>query len=322
MLFTNEYFPLIFAFLSFVVFCLLLLGIALSLNSARRRREIRNKIRPEDPDWAEGVKESSSLEMDDGPDNAFTQFLSVIGSKIDLGRSKDDGEIKLKFLRAGLRGSNIPTIFWGTKVLLAITLTMAFIIIVVIFFPAIKLNHLVMGIIFFVLMGLLLPDVWLRSKTSRRKEKISKAFPDGLDLLVVCVEAGMGLDAAISQVGKELKLNHPVLSHELHLLNLELRAGKPRPTALRNLGYRTDIDDVNSLMTLLIQTDRFGTSVAQSLRVYADTFRTTRFQRAEEFAAKLSTKLIFPLALCIFPSFFVVALGPALIQAYRMLNQG
>ncbi len=232
-----------------------------------------------------------------------------------LGRSGDDGEIKLKFLRAGLRGSNIPAIFWGTKVLLAVTLTMAFVIIVVIFFPAIKSSHLLMGIISFTLMGLMLPDIWLRSKTTRRKEKISRAFPDALDLLVVCVEAGMGMDAAISRVGKELELNHPVLSRELHLLNLELRAGKPRPIALRNLAYRTDIDDVNSLVTLLIQTDRFGTSVAQALRVYADTFRTARFQKAEELAAKLSTKLIFPLAVCIFPSFFVVALGPALIQA-------
>ncbi|MBW2514134.1 MAG: type II secretion system F family protein [Deltaproteobacteria bacterium] len=259
--------------------------------------------------------------MDDQPGNVFTQFLSVIGSKINPGRSKEDGNIKLKFLRAGLRGSNIPTIFWGTKVLLAIVLTMTFVVIVVIFSPAIKSSHLMMGIIFFVFMGLMLPDIWLRSKTARRKEKITKAFPDALDLLVVCVEAGMGLDAAISRVGNELELNHSVLSRELHLLNLELRAGKSRPIALRNLAYRTDIDDVNSLVTLLIQTDRFGTSVAQALRVYADTFRTTRFQRAEELAAKISTKLIFPLTVCIFPSFFVVVLGPAAIQMYRMLLQ-
>ena len=180
---------------------------------------------------------------------------------------------------------------------------------------------MLMGTIFFALMGLMLPDIWLRSKTTRIKEKISRAFPDALDLLVVCVEAGMGLDAAISRVGKELELNHPVLSRELHLLNLELRAGKPRPIALRNLAYRTDIDDVNSLTTLLIQTDRFGTSVAQALRVYADSFRTARFQKAEELAAKLSTKLIFPLTLCVFPSFFAVVLGPAAIQMYRMLLQ-
>jgi tight adherence protein C len=322
MLFTNEYFPLIFASLSFVVFCLLFLGIVLYLNSARRQREIRNKIRPEDSDWMEDGKELSSIENDDGPGNAFTRFLSLVGSKVNLGQSEDSGEIKLKFLRAGLRGSNIPTIFWGTKALLGIAMSMAFIIIVTIFFPAIKSSHQLIGIIFFALIGLMLPNIWLHSKTNRRKEKITRAFPDGLDLLVVCVEAGMGMDAAIRRVGKELKLNHPVLSHELDLLNLELRAGKPRPIALKNLAHRTDIDDVNSLTTLLIQTDRFGTSVAQALRVYADTFRTARFQKAEELAAKLSTKLIFPLALCIFPSFFVVALGPVIIQAYRMFTQG
>ena len=131
----------------------------------------------------------------------------------------------------------------------------------------------------------------------------------------------MGLDAAINRVGEELNFNHPELGEELKRLNLELRAGKPLASALRNLAARTDIDDVNGLVTLIIQTDRFGTSVAQALKVFADSFRTTRFQRAEEFAAKLATKLIFPLALCIFPSFFIVALGPVFIQVYRIFFQ-
>ena len=153
------------------------------------------------------------------------------------------------------------------------------------------------------------------------KKRLAKGFPDALDLMVVCVEAGMGLDAAINRVGEELGLSHPELSRELNHLNLELRAGKSRQTALRNLANRVDMEDVNSLVTLLIQTDRFGTSVAQALRVFSDSFRTARYQRAEEIAAKIGTKLIFPLVLFIFPSLFVVTLGPALIMAYRTLLQ-
>jgi len=175
------------------------------------------------------------------------------------------------------------------------------------------------GVSFLAILGLFLPDIWLSVRTSGRKERLFKGFPDALDLLVVCVEAGMGLDAAFNRVGEELGLSHPELSQELNLLNLELRAGKPRLAALRNLAQRTNIDDVNSLVTLLIQTDRFGTSAAQALRVFSDTFRTTRYQRAEEVAAKIATKLIFPLVLCIFPSMFVVVLAPAVIRIYRVM---
>ena len=158
-------------------------------------------------------------------------------------------------------------------------------------------------------------------RTAKRKKRLFRGFPDALDLLVVCVEAGMGLDMAIHRVGEEIGLTHPELAEELKLLNLELRAGKTRNSALRNLSKRTDIEDVKSLVTLLIQTDRFGTSIAQALRVYSDSFRTTRYQRADEIAAKMGTKLIFPLAFCMFPSFFVVAVGPALIQIFRVFGQ-
>jgi tight adherence protein C len=239
-------------------------------------------------------------------------------------RSKDSekaSDTKLKFLRAGLRGTNVATVFWGTKVLLAVTFPMAFLIVVAVLFQVLDSKHVLLGTAFFVLLGMALPDFWLRIKTSRRKERLEKAFPDALDLLVVCVEAGMGLDASFNRVGNELELTHPDLSAEFKLMNLEMRAGKPRRRAFRNLAERTDIDDVSSLVTMLLQTDRFGTSVAQSLRVFSETFRTTRYQKAEEIAAKIGTKLIFPLALCIFPSFFVVTMGPALIQAWRMFMQ-
>jgi tight adherence protein C len=142
-------------------------------------------------------------------------------------------------------------------------------------------------------------------------------LPDGLDMLVVCVEAGMGLDAAINRVGEEMKASNKVLSDELKLVTLELRAGKHRQEALRNLAQRTDLEDLSSLVSLLVQTDKFGTSIAQALRVYSDSMRTKRYQRAEEIAAKIAVKLTFPLILFIFPSLFVVILGPAMIRIYR-----
>jgi tight adherence protein C len=172
------------------------------------------------------------------------------------------------------------------------------------------------------ILGYYLPDLWLQFKIARRKESILNGFPDALDLLVVCVEAGMGLDSAINRVAKEIEFDNKVLSGELKLYNLEMRAGKLRQDALRNLAMRTDLEEVNNLATLLIQTDKFGTSVGQALKVYSDTMRVQRFQRAEERAAKIPVKLIFPLILFIFPSLFVAILGPAVINIYKVIIKG
>ena len=153
----------------------------------------------------------------------------------------------------------------------------------------------------------------------RRAHRIRLSLADALDLLVVSVEAGLGLDQALTRVGAELAFAYPDLSSELRLVNLELRAGKPRPEALRNLADRSGVDDLNSLVTMLIQTDKFGTSVAQSLRVYSETLRTKRRQRAEEAAAKTGVKMVFPLVFCIFPAIWVVTIGPAAIRFVQVL---
>jgi len=142
---------------------------------------------------------------------------------------------------------------------------------------------------------------------------------DALDLLVVSVEAGLGLDQAMTRVGAELAMAYPDLSDELRLVNLELRAGKARPDALRNMAHRSGVDDLGSLVTMLIQTDKFGTSVAQSLRVYSETLRTKRRQRAEEAAAKTGVKMVFPLVVCIFPAIWIVTIGPAAIKFITVL---
>jgi tight adherence protein C len=169
------------------------------------------------------------------------------------------------------------------------------------------------------ILGLVFPNFFLRMKASKRQEDITDALPDGLDLLVVCVEAGLGINAAFVKITEEFQLTSSVLSEEFDIVNREMVAGKPRPDALRSLSDRTGVEDVKSLVAMLIQTEKLGTSLAQSLRVHSDSLRTRRRQRAEESAAKTTTKLVFPLAFMLFPAMFVVLLGPGVIQIMRVL---
>lgn len=168
----------------------------------------------------------------------------------------------------------------------------------------------------------LVPGMVIGRMVTRRQSQIRNGLPDALDLIIVCVEAGLSLDQAVLKASEELALSHPALADELqHLIN-EVRAGKPRMEAFRNLADRTKVDDVRALVAMLIQTDRFGTSIAQALRTHADTGRTVRRQRAEERAAKLGVKLVFPLVFCLFPAMYVVTLGPGAIRLIRVLIQG
>jgi tight adherence protein C len=167
------------------------------------------------------------------------------------------------------------------------------------------------------LVGYMIPETWLLWRIRARQHRLRLSIPDGLDLLVVCVEAGLGLDQALMRVSDELQITHPVLSEELQLVNAEMRLGKARTDALRELGRRTGLDDIKSLVAMLVQTERFGTSIAQSLRVYSDDLRLKRRQRAEEAAAKISVKMVPVLVFFIFPALMVVILGPAVITIMR-----
>jgi tight adherence protein C len=166
--------------------------------------------------------------------------------------------------------------------------------------------------------GYLLPGVVLGRMIKAEKKRIQNGLPDALDLIIVCVEAGMGLDQAILKASEELQVSHPALAQELRLINIEIRAGKSRMEAFKNFADRTKVDDVKSLVAMLVQTDRFGTSISQALRTHAEVSRTKRRQRAEEKAAKLGVKLVFPLVLCLFPALYAVTLGPAVIQFVRV----
>jgi tight adherence protein C len=166
--------------------------------------------------------------------------------------------------------------------------------------------------------GFFIPRFILKRLLKERQRRIRLALADALDLTVICVEAGLSLDQAMLRVGEDLRPAHPELSAEFHLFNLEVRAGKPRMEALKNLAARTGVDDLNSLVATLIQTDRFGTSIAQALRVHSDSLRTERRQRAEEQAAKTTVKMIIPLVLFVLPSLIFVTIGPAVIQLLRV----
>jgi tight adherence protein C len=167
--------------------------------------------------------------------------------------------------------------------------------------------------------GYLLPDLWLGRQTRARAKAIENGLPDALDLIIVCIEAGSSLDQAIVKASDELEITHPPLAQEMRMITTEIRAGKPRLQAFTNFAQRTNVPDVRSLVTMLTQTDRFGTSVSQALRIHADTSRTKRRQRAEERAAKIGVKLVFPLVLCVFPAVYVVCIGSAVIAIYRAL---
>lgn len=212
-----------------------------------------------------------------------------------------------RLVQAGFRSKDAPLLFLGAQAGLALLLLFAFAA-----SGRLGNNVLLYGALS-LLLGAALPDMWLTAMTRRRQERIQLALPDALDLQVVCVEAGLGLDQSLRRIGEELRGTHRDLSEELQLLGLELKAGKARAEALRNLAKRTEVEDVKSLVAVLIQTDRFGTSIADSLRDFSDSLRTKRRQRAEEFAAKMGVKMIPPLFLFILPATFVVVVGPAII---------
>ena len=167
--------------------------------------------------------------------------------------------------------------------------------------------------------GAAIPDIWLKSRTEKRKLNIQHGLPDAMDLAVIAIEAGLGLDQALSRVGNEIRVAHPDLADELHLRNLEVNMGRSRSDAFRNLADRTGVEDLKALVAILIQTDRFGTSVGQALRTFSDSLRTKRRQVAEEKAAKLAIKMVVPMMLFIFPGILIVILGPAMIAIIRDL---
>jgi tight adherence protein C len=313
--------PILIAVLVFVATGCLALGVIALTERRRETQSFRGRV-----DGTLGHEEGED------PESGVAYFRDRVGSFLErLGRisggSKDEGAkegddistLRKTLVVAGYRKSSAPMMFMGVKLLLGIGLP-----VIALMVPSVTMSELPQTQRLFVYFGLAvagvyLPELWLSQVSSKRKLKIIEGFPDALDLLVVCVEAGLGLDAAMDRAGIELGLVHPELCQEFAILTLELRAGLGRKAALENLGARVDIDEIRSFVALLVQTDRFGTSVGQALRVHSDAMRVQRSLRAEEKAAKLPVKMLFPLMFFIFPSLFIVILGPAIIQGVRIL---
>lgn len=225
-------------------------------------------------------------------------------------------------VRAGYRNPHAVNVFLGVKLLFAVAIPFAGLLLYLVMRKEafVSTQDLIVVLVIAALIGFYLPNLYMHLRIRERKISFIEGFPDALDMLVVCVEAGLGLDAAIQRVGDEIAVAHPDLASELKLVSLELRAGKGRSEALRALGDRVDLDDVRALASLLIQAEHFGTSVAAALREYASELRIQRIQRARAKAAKLPVKLIFPIMFCIFPALFLVILGPGVIRTIEAFS--
>ena len=234
--------------------------------------------------------------------------------------SWDDSKIRLRFMSAGYYRELDALIYFGLKTLLTFVLPILYVIITLIFGSGITFISILAIAVFMSCLGYYLPDLWIAEKIKARKKEIFESLPNALDLMRVCVTAGLGLDAAIERVGKELRIESKALAEEFHLLNLELRTGATRKLALKNLADRTGVEDVHSLVSMLIQTEHCGTSIADALRVHADSLREKRSIMAQEAAAAIPVKMTIPLIACIFPALMVVLLGPAIISVSKALS--
>jgi tight adherence protein C len=244
-------------------------------------------------------------------------MLEFVGGRFG-GDARRRAQLRELLVHAGYRESGAVGVYWGARVALTVGLGIGLLVLVKAL-GADMARTLIAGA-WGAVLGWVGPAVHVGRRVRHRQKDLQRTLPDALDLMIVCVEAGLALNQALVRVAEEIRHVSRLTCEEFSLVNYEIRAGVPREEALRNLGERTGVADIRSLVAMLIQTDRFGTSIAQALRVHSDTLRTKRRQRAEEAAAKTTIKLVFPLATCIFPALFVVILGPALVQIYRTLS--
>jgi tight adherence protein C len=300
----------------FIAIFMVLYGINQAIHRSRRRRRIIRTIQNSRDAWtpSQPAPDEKALSLT----GRLTNMIAKMGARFSSNDASTYSHQRRRLLQAGIRNPKAAQIVWGAKIWSPLILMLLFYGLRT-YLPQLKLLSAPMTASLLIgvgIAGFYLPELWLAGKASVRREKITESLPDALDLLVVCVEAGLGLDSAFKKVADEMKMSSPQMSEEFKLLNLELRAGKTRQDALRNLSLRVNIDSLKSLVTLLIQTEMFGTGVAKALRVFSDTFRTQRFQKAEEIAAKLPVKMLIPTVFFIFPTFMAIMIGPAAITVW------
>lgn len=303
---TQEILFLLLLFIAVFLILLLLMN-KLNMNPARKR--------------------ASSFSLNDQSSTSSSELVSTLVKVVDPisklalpSEGWDKSLLQLKFVNAGWRSSDAPKLYFGIKSLLTICLpTVAY------FFldksiQAENASGVLFVLILLAALGYYLPNIVLSNVVKRRQQEIIETLPDATDLLIICMEAGLSFDLALAKVASEIKLKSEILSQELDLLLMEVRSGFTRERALRNLALRTGVEEVDSLATMVIQSERFGTSIGDALRVHADTARTKRRQKAEETASKIALKLLFPLLCCLLPAIFVVLLVPSLMQIKAALS--
>jgi tight adherence protein C len=251
----------------------------------------------------------ADLQLTDAPSPWVKRFQQVVPKS-----PKEMSALRRRLTAAGYRGPAVAVVYAASEVLLPFV------------FAGVALSVFGFSKWHYAIpaagLGFAMPSVWLGRQTRLRQKQIRNGLPDALDLMIVCIEAGSSIDQSILKASDELDLPYPALAEELRLITTEMRAGKPRLEAFKNFAARTKVDDVRSLVSMLIQTDRFGTSVAQALRTHAEVSRTKRRQNAEERAAKIGVKLVFPLVFCLFPALYVAILGPAVVQYVTEFKPG
>src|SRR5579863_511247 len=297
--------PFLLTVLIFVVLAMGLAGVGMKVY-----------VRPKEAMERVAGGSQSTEQQPSHPSLAMHDLIKKLGNMIPQS-PKDVTVMQRRLIRAGIRNPSALKLLYGAKLVLGVAFPL--VTAVAIAGASSDTGNKFAAILAAGAVGFFGPNEYVRRMAAKRQKEIARGLPNALDLLVVCVESGLGLDQAILQVSKELEHAHPEISEEFGLVNLELKAGKRRVEALRNLAERTGVDDLKKLVAVLIQADRFGTGVAQSLRAHADFMRIQARQVAEEKAAKLGVKLIFPIFFCILPSLFVVTVGPVAMKIIREL---
>ena len=293
--------------LAFGACVLLIFGIGKIVAQARMRQRLRQSVTNR-----RALRAPKQVPASQG--STWHAVLSSLSRLSVPAGAWQDSERRLKFIRAGYREASAAQAYYAFKTTFALVLPLLLALVLMIWWPATPYTRQAMYVVLLAVAGYYLPDVYLRFRTNQRAKDMRDTLPDLIDLLVICTESGLGMDAAINRVSQEIARSSKILAEEFYLAALEIRAGAGRSTALKNLALRVDLEDLHSLVSMLVQADRFGTSLADSLRIQSEVMRTKRMQRAEEIAAKVPVKMLIPLIFFIFPSLLMVLIGPAVLQ--------
>jgi tight adherence protein C len=303
--------PALFSLFAFLMLMVILswVGYRLVYKPGRMLRQLGNPV-------ITGGQTAALGEPAEPTASTIVTMLHQLGSRVPSSEA-EVASLKVELIRAGFRSDNALPVFYGVRIMTTLLMLLVCVMLVSKMppNPVMMVGLVVSG----AAAGWILPRFFLEKKVAKRQEVLRLSLPDALDLLVVSIEAGLGLDQAIQHVARELELSHPQLSEEMSLVTLEMRAGKRRSEALRNFSERTGEPEFRKLVAILVQNDRFGTSMGESLRTHSDFMRTRRRQDAEERAGKVGVKLVFPIFFCILPSMLIVAAGPGILQIFKYL---